>query len=60
MFVNSSGVRPLAIELDAITERLRPTKVEEVRAFPGMTGHPLLQYVEKYSMVLPFTNLLRN
>ena len=60
MVVDSTGIRPAPSKLEAVINMPRPTNVEELRAFLGLTGY-LRQFVEKHSIIAaPLTNILRN
>eukprot|EP00752_Nemacystus_decipiens_P017631 g15802.t1 len=60
MVIDSTGIRPAPSKLAAIAEMSRPTNVEELRTFLGMTGY-LRQFVPLYSVTAaPLTNILRH
>lgn len=49
MVIDSMGIRPAPSKLQAIAEMTRPSTVEELRTFLGMTGY-LRQFVPLYSV----------
>lgn len=60
MAVDSTRVRSSPFKVEAITNMPRPTNVEELRSFLGMTGY-LRQYVGTRSIVAaPLANILHN
>ena len=60
MVVYNTGVRPARSKLNVVDDMPRPTNVEELRAFLGLTGY-LRQFVERYSIIAaPLANILRN
>ena len=60
MMVDINGIRPAPSKMEAVAKMPRPTNIEELRAFLGLTGY-LRQFVENYSIIAaPLTNILRN
>lgn len=60
MVIDRTGIRPAPSKMDAIVNMPRPSTVEGLRTFLGMTGY-LRQSVPNYSLVdAPLTDLLRN
>ena len=60
MMVDINGIRPAPSKMEAVAKMPRPTNIEELRAFWGLTGY-LRQFVENYSIIAsPLTNVLRN
>ena len=59
MMVDINGIRAPS-KMEAVAKMPRPTNIEELRAFLGLTGH-LWQIFEPYSIIAaPLTNILRN
>ena len=60
MMVDKNGIRTAPSKMEAVAKMLRPTNIEELRAFLGLTGY-LRQSVENYSInAAPLTGILRN
>ena len=60
MVVDSTGIHPAPSKLQAVAEMPRPTSVETLRSFLGLTSY-LRQFVPNYSVIVaPLTNILRN
>ena len=60
MMVDINGIRPAPSKMEAVAKMPRPTNIEELRTFLGLTGY-LRQFVENYSIIAaPLTNILRN
>ena len=60
MVVDINGIRPAPSEMEAVAKMPRPTNIEELRAFLGLTGC-LRQFVKNHSIVASsLTNILRN
>ena len=60
MIVDINGIRPAPSKMEAVAKMPRPTNIEKLRAFLGLTGY-LRQFVENCSIIaVPFTNTLCN
>ena len=60
MVIDSTGMRPAPSKIEAVAKMPRPTKIEELRPFLGLTSY-LRQFVENYSTIAsPLTDILRN
>ena len=60
MIMDRTGLHPAPSKLEAIAKMPRPTTVETLRTFLGMTGY-LRQFVRNYSLIsAPLSNILRN
>ena len=60
MMVDINGIRPAPSKIEAVAKMPRPTNIEELRTFLGLTGY-LRQFVENYTIIAaPLTNILRN
>ena len=60
MTIDVTGIRPAESKLEAIAKMARPTNVEGLRTFLGLTGY-LRQFVPMYSVIAaPLTDILRN
>ena len=60
MMVDINGIRPAPSKMEPVAKMPRPTNIEELRAFLGLTGY-LMQFNENYSIIaVPFTDILRN
>ena len=60
MTVDTNGIRPAPSKMEAVAKMPRPTNIEELGAFLGLTGY-LGQFVGNYSIIAsPLTNIFRN
>ena len=60
MIIDSTGLHPAPSKLEAIAKMPRPSNVETLRSFLGLTSY-LRQFVKDYSIIAaPLTNILRN
>ena len=60
MILDRNGMRPSSSKMYAVAALSRPTTVEDLRTFLGMTGY-LRRFVKDYSRIAaPLTDILRN
>ena len=62
MVIASTEIRPDPSKLEAVAKMPRPTNVEELRAFLGLSDYLIRQVVENYSIIIafPVTDILRS